>query len=64
MWMLKLTKIEGKETMVMVGAVVLVEPCDDESTWVELVNGTKFLVREFAADIIRAMGAKTIEVSE
>ena len=49
---IKLSKIEGKEVAVNIQHITSIEVCDEESTWVELVNGSKFLVRELADDIL------------
>lgn len=56
-----LTKsIEGKQVAVNVNSIVSVEIHDEESTWVELSSGAKFLVIDFADDILAAIKAEVV----
>ena len=53
---IKLTKIEGTDIVINVQHITSIEICGEESTWVELVNGNKFLVYELADDILKNLG--------
>lgn len=59
---LTLTKIEGREIMLAPDSIASIEVCDEESTWVEMTTGAKFLVREFACEILEALGTESIDV--
>jgi len=61
-----LTKIDNKNDKIAVrfDSISSIEACDDESTWIELNSGTKFLVSELAIDVLYAIGGKTLEVKE
>jgi len=52
---IKLTKIEGNDIAVNVNHIVVVEVYGEESTWIELVNGNKFLVSELAVEILESL---------
>ena len=52
---IKLTKIKGADIAVNVDHIVVVEVYDEESTWVELVNGSRFLVSELAVEILESL---------
>ena len=57
---IKLTKIEGADIAVNVNHIVAVEVYGEESTWIELVNGNKFLVSELAEDILESLKAELV----
>jgi len=57
---IKLSKIEGADIAVNVNHIVAVEVYGEESTWIELVNGNKFLVSELAEDILEALKAELV----
>jgi hypothetical protein len=60
------TKIEQKDddykTAIAVSAIVSVGICDEETTWITLVNGEKFLVYEMMMDILKAMGITPVTI--
>jgi len=57
---IKLTKIEGADIAVNVNHIVAVEVYGEESTWIELVNGNKFLVSELAEDVLESLKAELV----
>ena len=57
---IKLTKNEGGDIVINVQHITSVEVCTNESTWVELVNGNKFLVYELADDILESLKAELV----
>lgn len=56
-----LNKIDDRKILVNVAAIATIEVEGEESTWVELTNGTKFLVYDLAEDIIAMIGSLDIE---
>lgn len=57
---IKLNKIENKEWFVNVAHIASVEINDEDSTWVSLDDGTKYLVTEFVSDIFESLGAEIV----
>lgn len=66
---IKLKKIECQDTFgcqdtfiaVNAAHIVSIEVCDDESTWIQLVSGVKFLVTDLVDDILAALGATVVQ---
>jgi len=58
-----LNRIDEKQVLVNVTSIISLQ-VEDETTWVHLVDGTKFMVSDYADHILTGMGASQTEPSD